>query len=99
MAKFICACSYDRAGLGRSDADPMPRTAQRIVNELHTLLTNARTKGPLCLVGRSFGGLAVRLYAAQYPEEVKGNDLKQVHDSPAVVKSLRACGLHVSMHS
>ena len=50
----------------------MPRTAQRIVNELHTLLTNARTKGPYVLVGHSFGGLAVRLYAAQYPEEVVG---------------------------
>src|SRR5713101_6164073 len=71
-AKFTCACSYDRAGLGWSDADPMPRTAQRIVNELRTLLTNARTKGPYVLVGHSFGGLAVRLYAAQYPEEVVG---------------------------
>jgi len=117
-AKFTCACSYDRAGLGWSDADPMPRTAQRIVNELRTLLTNARTKGPYVLVGHSFGGLAVRLYAAQYPEEVvgmvlvdpthpsqwlqmtkdKGNDLKQVHASPAVVKSLLAWGLHVSLH-
>ncbi|PYX08862.1 MAG: hypothetical protein DMG85_09990 [Acidobacteria bacterium] len=72
VAKFTCACSYDRAGIGWSDADPMPRTAQRIVNELHTLLTNARTKGPYVLVGHSFGGLAVRLYAAQYPEEVVG---------------------------
>jgi pimeloyl-ACP methyl ester carboxylesterase len=85
--------------LASAGATPTRCREQRIVNELHTLLTNARTKGPLCLVGRSFGGLAVRLYAAQYPEEVKGNDLKQVHDSPAVVKSLRACGLHVSMHS
>lgn len=46
-----------------------------------------------------FWGTRGALYAAQYPEEVKGNDLKQVHDSPAVVKSLRAWGLHVSMHS
>jgi pimeloyl-ACP methyl ester carboxylesterase len=72
VAKFTCACSYDCAGLGWSDADPMPRTAQRIVNELRTLLTHARTKGPYVLVGHSFGGLAVRLYAAQYPEEVVG---------------------------
>ena len=70
MAKFTRACSYDRAGLGWSDADPMPRTAQRIVKELHTLLTNARMKGPYVLVGHSFGGLTARLYAAQYPEEV-----------------------------
>ena len=50
----------------------MPRTAQRIVNELHTLLTNARMEGPYVLVGHSFGGLTARLYAAQYPEEVVG---------------------------
>jgi len=72
VAKFTRACSYDRAGLGWSDADPMPRTAQRIVKELHTLLTNARMKGPYVLVGHSFGGLTARLYAAQYPEEVVG---------------------------
>ena len=72
VAKFTCACSYDRAGLGWSGADPMPRTAQQIVKEFHTLLTNARTKGPYVLVGHSFGGLTARLYAAQYPEEVVG---------------------------
>jgi pimeloyl-ACP methyl ester carboxylesterase len=72
VAKFTRACSYDRAGLGWSGADPMPRTAQRIVKELHTLLTNARTKGPYVLVGHSFGRLTARLYAAQYPEEVVG---------------------------
>ncbi len=72
VAEFTRACSYDRAGLGWSDADPMPRTAQRIVKELHTLLTNARMEGPYVLVGHSFGGLTARLYAAQYPEEVVG---------------------------
>jgi len=29
VAEFTRACTYDRAGLGWSDADPMPRTAQR----------------------------------------------------------------------
>lgn len=72
VAKLTRACSYDRAGLGWSDADPMPRTPQRIVKELHTLLINARTTGPYVLVGHSFGGLTARLYAAQYPEEVVG---------------------------
>jgi pimeloyl-ACP methyl ester carboxylesterase len=73
VAEFTRACSYDRAGLGWSDADPMPpRTAQRIVKELHTLLTNAGMKGPYVLVGHSFGGLTTRLYASQYPEEVVG---------------------------
>src|SRR5258708_19501914 len=69
VAEFTCACSYDRAGLGWSDADPMPRTAQRIVNELRALLPNARTKGPYVPLAPSFQCLPVRLYSAQYPED------------------------------
>ncbi|MGB7727248.1 MAG: alpha/beta hydrolase [Candidatus Acidiferrum sp.] len=64
--------SYDRAGLGWSDLGPMPRTADRIVNELHTLLQRAAIRPPYVLVGHSFGGLTVPLFAAQYPEEVAG---------------------------
>lgn len=70
VAKFTRVCSYDRAGLGWSDPGPEPRTAQRIVEELHQLLTNAGIQGPYVLVGHSFGGLTVRLYAATYPDEV-----------------------------
>ena len=64
--------SYDRAGLGWSDLGPMPRTAERIVNELHTLLEQAAIPPPYILVGHSFGGLTMPLYAAQYPKEVAG---------------------------
>ena len=72
VAKFTRACSYDRAGLGWSDAGPMPRTSRQIVDELHTLLRNARVEGPYVLVGHSFGTFTVRLYASTYPDEVAG---------------------------
>ncbi len=64
--------SYDRAGLGWSDLGPMPRTADRIVNELHILLQRAAISPPYVLVGHSFGGLTMPLFAAHYPEEVAG---------------------------
>jgi hypothetical protein len=35
VARFTHACSYDRAGLGWSDAGPMPRSSRQIVEELH----------------------------------------------------------------
>ena len=70
IAKFTKACTYDRAGLGWSDPGPLPRTSQQIVVELHQLLTNAGVKGPYVLMGHSFGGFNVRLYAHQYPKEV-----------------------------
>lgn len=72
VAKFTRVCSYDRAGLGWSDAAPPPRTSKKIVRELHTLLEKAEIPGPYVLVGHSFGGYNVRLFAHKYPEEVAG---------------------------
>ena len=72
VAKFTQTCSYDRAGLGWSEAGPMPRTSRQIVEELHMLLRNARIEGPYVLVGHSFGSFNARLYASTYPEEVAG---------------------------
>ena len=72
IAKFTRVCAYDRAGYGWSDAGPNPRTSQQIVNELHTLLETAKIPPPYILVGHSFGGINLRLYANQYPDEVAG---------------------------
>lgn len=72
LARFTCACSYDRAGLGWSDASPHPRTSKQMVEELRRLLANAGIKPPYVLVGHSFGTFTVRLFAALYPNEVVG---------------------------
>ena len=72
VAKFTRVCSYDRAGNGWSDESPLERTSQNIVDELHALLKNSGEKGPYILVGHSFGGPNVRMYASKYPEEVFG---------------------------
>jgi pimeloyl-ACP methyl ester carboxylesterase len=72
LAKSFRVVSYDRAGLGWSDLGPMPRTAERIVAELHTLLQRAAIPPPYVLVGHSFGGLTMPLFAASFPDEVAG---------------------------
>jgi pimeloyl-ACP methyl ester carboxylesterase len=72
VATFARVCSYDRSGLGWSESGQKPRTSQRIVKELHALLENAGVDGPYVLVGHSFGGTNVQLYASEYPEEVAG---------------------------
>jgi pimeloyl-ACP methyl ester carboxylesterase len=72
VAKFTRVCTYDRAGLGWSERSPKPRTAPNVVEELHALLTNAGIEGPYVLVGHSIGGLYVRLYAHEYPDELVG---------------------------
>jgi pimeloyl-ACP methyl ester carboxylesterase len=72
VAQTTRTCVYDRAGLGWSDPSPRPRTAAVMVEELRSLLASAEVPGPYVVVGHSFGGLLVRLYAARYPQEVAG---------------------------
>jgi len=54
------------------DPSPYPRTASWRVDELHTLLVNANVQGPYVLVGHSLGGMLMRVYAHNYPDEVVG---------------------------
>jgi len=72
LAQSTRVISYDRAGLGWSDAGPEPRNASRIVDELHSLLTRAQIAPPYVVVGHSFGGLTMPLFAARYRDEVCG---------------------------
>jgi pimeloyl-ACP methyl ester carboxylesterase len=72
MARSTTTCSYDRAGLGWSDACRGPRTAERAAFELRALLQNAGIPSPRVLVGHSFGALTLRVYAAMFPAEVAG---------------------------
>lgn len=70
IAAFTRVVWYDRAGLGRSDPAPTPRTIQDLVLDLHTLLQKAALPGPYVLAGHSMGGQIARLYREHYPGEV-----------------------------
>lgn len=95
IAKSTRVCSYDRATLGWSEASPYPRTANPQVEELHKLLVNANIQGPYVLVGHSLGGMLVRMYAHNYPDEVIGMVLvDSMHEArtirnPELVKAIQ----------
>ncbi len=82
VAEFTRVCAYDRPGTAtvlddilhpsRSDPVAMPRNAELSVADLHALLQAAEIPGPYVLVGHSYGGMLVRLFAAEYPNEVAG---------------------------
>ncbi|RPI92373.1 MAG: alpha/beta hydrolase [Chloroflexi bacterium] len=72
VAKTTRVCTYDRAGMGWSEAGPLPRDAAQFAKELHTLLQNAHIPGPYVMVGHSLGGLPVRVFAHEYSSEVAG---------------------------
>lgn len=65
-------CAYDRAGYGWSDMGSLPRTGLRSALELHELLEAAGEKPPFVLVGHSYGGFIVRLFASRFPDKVAG---------------------------
>lgn len=72
IAKQTRACSYERAGIGFSNAATRPGTAIHVVDDLHTLLAKARIAAPIVLVGHSSGGMYVRMYAYLHPADVAG---------------------------
>lgn len=72
IAEFARVCSYDRAGLGFSDAGPMPRSASASADDIGRLVASGAIKPPLLLVGGSLGGQIVRLYAFRNPQNVIG---------------------------
>jgi pimeloyl-ACP methyl ester carboxylesterase len=72
VATSTRVCAYDRSGYGWSDAASGPRTSYAIAQELRQLLSSARIPAPYVLVGHSFGGFNVRLFANAYPEDTAG---------------------------
>jgi pimeloyl-ACP methyl ester carboxylesterase len=79
VSKFTRVCACDRPGTpvgekpSRSDSAPQPTAPKDAVADLHSLLSAAgEAAGPYVLVGHSYGGLIVRLYASTYPKEVSG---------------------------
>jgi pimeloyl-ACP methyl ester carboxylesterase len=93
VAKTTRVCTYDRAGMGWSEAGPLPRDAAQFAKELHTLLQNAHIQGPYVMVGHSLGGLPVRLFVHDYASEIAGVVLiesmspRQFTQSPTEVQS------------
>jgi pimeloyl-ACP methyl ester carboxylesterase len=72
VAKVARVVAYDRAGLGWSDPGSRPRNAGHSASELHAALGKLGIAGPYVLAGHSYGGLAVRAFAALYRDEVAG---------------------------
>jgi pimeloyl-ACP methyl ester carboxylesterase len=107
LAKSVHVCTYDRAGMGWSEAGAQPRMSEQIARELHTLLGNAGVRGPYVLIGHSFGGTNMQVYASQYPDEVAGMVLvdsaledeeavtltKSLQPSPVLLKFYATLGL------
>ena len=70
VARTTTVVVYDRAGHGRSDAEPA--AGSDAARDLHLLLERAHVPGPYVLAGHSLGGMFALSYAHRYPAEVGG---------------------------
>ncbi|MGB7297641.1 MAG: alpha/beta fold hydrolase [Candidatus Aminicenantales bacterium] len=64
--------SYDRAGFGKSDLPETPHDMREEVAWLWQGLKQLKMDKNLFLVGHSFGGWMIRLFASEHPEVVRG---------------------------
>lgn len=72
VSKYARVCSFDRAGYGWSKPLFTKRTSNNIADELSACLQQANIPGPYILVGHSFGGCNMLMFAHKYPADVKG---------------------------
>ena len=72
IAKKNRVCSYDRSGYMWSDRRRPAPTGTENIKDLHLALERAGESPPYILVGHSYGGIVIRIFAEQYPTEVSG---------------------------
>jgi pimeloyl-ACP methyl ester carboxylesterase len=74
VAKFTRVCAYDRPGTSgsRSTAVAQPTSAQSSADDLEKVLTASGETAPFVLVGHSYGGPIIRLFASDHPTQVGG---------------------------
>jgi pimeloyl-ACP methyl ester carboxylesterase len=86
VAGFSRVCTYDRAGYLWSDPAAPSRGLEARADDLHTLLANGNVPGPYIMVGHSFGGPILRLYARKYPTEVAGMVLVDTPEEQVILR-------------
>lgn len=77
IAELTTVVTYDRAGYGKSERGARPVHGQQTADDLHALLGKLGVPKPYILVGHSYGGRIVRLFASAYPSDTAGLVLEE----------------------
>jgi pimeloyl-ACP methyl ester carboxylesterase len=93
--------AYSRPGYGGSEAAATPRDPGHIVEELRTLLNQQGYAPPYVLVGHSFGGAYMELFAKAHPSEVAALVLVEPRhrdfSAACAAAQLEMCGIPADM--
>jgi pimeloyl-ACP methyl ester carboxylesterase len=95
LARGGRVCTYDRAGLGPSQAKPGAQDVDGVTSGLAALLDGMGETAPIILVGHSNGALYAEGFAARWPQRVAGllyiNGVNSIDlDHPLLVKDMEA---------
>lgn len=77
IAEMTTAVTCDRAGYGQSEMGDLPVHGRQSAADLHVLLAKLGVPKPYLLVGHSYGGRIVRLFASAYPDDTAGLVLEE----------------------
>ena len=72
VSAVAAVVAYDRAGIGQSESDGQPPTPRHVAGRLRRLLAQLDLKPPYVLVGHSWGGPLIRMFAALQTQEIAG---------------------------
>ena len=72
LAAKTTVVTFDRAGIGKSEIGNLPTHGEQAAKDLHVLLEKLDVPKPYLLVGHSYGGIVVRLFASMYPDVMGG---------------------------
>jgi len=88
LAEKTTVVTYDRAGVGKSEIGDLPAHGEQSAKDLHILLDKLGVPRPYILVGHSYGGSVVRLFASVYPDDMGGLILEDTQHED-VLKEMR----------
>jgi pimeloyl-ACP methyl ester carboxylesterase len=72
LAAKTTVVTFDRAGIGKSEIGDLPTHGEQSAKDLQVLLDKLGVPRPYILVGHSYGGSVVRLFASMYPDDMGG---------------------------
>ena len=72
LAAKTTVMTFDRAGTGKSEIGNLPTHGEQSAKDLRVLLIKLGVPKPYILVGHSYGGSVVRLFASIYPDDMGG---------------------------
>lgn len=86
LAAKTTVVTYDRAGVGKSEIGDLPTHGERSAKDLQVLLDKSAVPRPYLLVGHSYGGNVVRLFASMDPEDTGGLILEDTQHEDVLVE-------------